>query len=151
MQLRKAWPRAARESRLRTSAQKIWARSVERLKHQGLDCTGEVVDVTRKDQIAAAAEHAARSGSLDIVVANAGISAGPGPMTELGTIEAVQPERWSQVLDINLNGVFATLQVAAKHMKPQRSGRIIVTASTAGFRGDPNGRLCLFGDQGLRW
>jgi NAD(P)-dependent dehydrogenase (short-subunit alcohol dehydrogenase family) len=113
------------------------ARSIERLKHQGLDCTGEVVDVTRKDQIAAAAERAARSGSLDIVVANAGISAGPGPMTELGTIEAVRPERWSQVLDINLNGVFATLQVAAQHMKPQRSGRIIVTASTAGFRGDP--------------
>jgi NAD(P)-dependent dehydrogenase (short-subunit alcohol dehydrogenase family) len=41
------------------------------------------------------------------------------------------------VLDINLTGVFSTMQVASVQMKKQRSGRIIVTASTAGFRGDP--------------
>jgi NAD(P)-dependent dehydrogenase (short-subunit alcohol dehydrogenase family) len=114
------------------------AQALERLKQRGLGGTAEIVDVAKIEEIAAAADRAAAiSGSLDIVVANAGISAGPGPLTELGAIEAVKPERWSQVLDINLNGVFSTIQVAAKHMKPQRSGRIIVTASTAGFRADP--------------
>jgi NAD(P)-dependent dehydrogenase (short-subunit alcohol dehydrogenase family) len=113
------------------------ADAVERLTRRGLTCVGEVVDVAQIDQIERAAERAlSEFGSLDIVAANAGISAGPGPLTEQGAIEAVQRERWSQVLDINLTGVFSTLQVASKHMKRQRSGRIIVTASTAGFRGD---------------
>jgi len=112
--------------------------AVERLARRGLACVGEVVDVAHIDQIEHAAERAvAKFGSLDIVAANAGISAGPGPTTEQGTIEAVGRERWSQVLDINLTGVFSTMQVASKHMKRQRSGRIIVTASTAGFRADP--------------
>lgn len=113
-------------------------RALTRLKQRGLSCIGEVVDVAQIAQIRRAADRAiAEFGSLDIAVANAGISAGPGPTTEQGTIEAVQPERWSQVLDINLTGVFSTMQVASVQMKKQRSGRIIVTASTAGFRGDP--------------
>lgn len=112
--------------------------AVERLTRRSLDCVGEVMDVAHIDQIEQAAERAvAKFGSLDIVAANAGISAGPGPTTDLGTIEAVGRERWSQVLDINLTGVFSTMQVASRHMKRQRSGRIIVTASTAGLRADP--------------
>jgi NAD(P)-dependent dehydrogenase (short-subunit alcohol dehydrogenase family) len=112
--------------------------AVERLTSRGFNCSGEVVDVADIRKISTAADRAVEMfGSLDIVAANAGISAGPGPMTDQGAIEAVQPERWSQVLDINLTGVFSTVQVAARHMKSQRSGRIIVTASTAGFRADP--------------
>lgn len=112
--------------------------AVERLTKRNLACTGEVVDVTDIRQIESAAHRAVtKFGTLDIAVANAGISAGPGPTTDQGTIEAVQRDRWAQVLDINLTGVFSTMQVAAGHMKPRRSGRIIVTASTAGFRGDP--------------
>jgi len=37
------------------------------------------------------------------------------------------------VIDINLNGVFATLRAAARHMKPRKFGRIIVTTSLAAF------------------
>ncbi len=63
--------------------------AVERLTGRGLTCVGEVVDVAHIDQIARAADRAAtKFGSLDIVAANAGISAGPGPTTEQGTIEA---------------------------------------------------------------
>lgn len=113
-------------------------RSLGRLKQRGLSCIGELVDVAQIEQIKRAADRGVSEfGSLDIVVANAGISAGPGPTTEQGTLEAVPPERWSQVLDINLTGVFSTMQVASMQMKKQRSGRIVVTASTAGFRGDP--------------
>lgn len=80
---------------------------------------------------------ARRLGRLDIVFANAGISAGPGPFTEQGALGNVSSERWKQVLDVNLSGVFATIEAAAVAMKPQGSGRIVVTASTAGFRADP--------------
>ncbi|HVX75477.1 MAG TPA: SDR family oxidoreductase [Bradyrhizobium sp.] len=113
-------------------------RAVQELKGRGFECSGQIVDAADPAQIEQAIDRtSAEFGSLDIVVANAGISAGPGPMTEIGTIENVSRERWRQVLDINLSGVFATIQAAARHMKPQRSGRIIVTASTAGLRGDP--------------
>ncbi len=40
-------------------------------------------------------------------------------------------------MKVNLTGVFATLQAAARHMKAQRSGRIVVTSSIAGIKGDP--------------
>ena len=35
------------------------------------------------------------------------------------------------MIDINLNGVFATVRAAARHMRPRRSGRIIMTTSLA--------------------
>jgi len=113
-------------------------RSVARLTDRGFSCKSGIADTADRNQVFAVADEAVKHfGKLDIVIANAGISAGPGPTTDLGTIEAVDPQRWSQVLAINLTGVFSTMQAAAKHMKPQRSGRIIVTVSTAGFRADP--------------
>lgn len=75
-------------------------------------------------------------GKLDTVFANAGVSAGPGPFTDIGKISAVTPERWQKVLDANLTGVFETIQAATVPMLKQRYGRIIVTCSIAGIRGD---------------
>ncbi|MBS0532023.1 MAG: SDR family oxidoreductase [Proteobacteria bacterium] len=112
--------------------------ALAKLADRGFTCDGRIVDAAHSKQIESAMDCTRKEfGALDIVVANAGISAGPGPMTDIGTIENVAPERWREVLDINLSGVFSTIQCAARHMKAQRSGRIIVTASTAGFRGDP--------------
>ncbi len=56
---------------------------------------------------------AKRHGRLDAVVANAGVSAGPGYRTEIGQINAVQDDQWDRVQSINLTGVFVTLQSAA--------------------------------------
>ena len=38
--------------------------------------------------------------------------------------------------DVNLTGIFATLQAASIPMKAQRSGRIVVTASVAGLKAE---------------
>ena len=78
----------------------------------------------------------ARHGRLDAVVANAGVTAGPGYRTEIGQINAVQDEQWDRVLAINLSGVFVTMQAAAAHMKKQRSGRIVAVASVAGLKSE---------------
>lgn len=78
-----------------------------------------------------------RYGRLDSVFANAGISAGPGPHTEKGRLENVVMADWDRVLRTNLTGVFATIRAAAQPMKQQRSGRIVVTSSIAGLRGEP--------------
>ena len=78
----------------------------------------------------------ARHGRIDAVIANAGITAGPGYRTEIGQINAVQDEQWDRVLSINLSGVFVTMQAAAAHMKKQRSGRIVAVASVAGLKSE---------------
>lgn len=78
-----------------------------------------------------------RHGRLDVAFANAGIGAGRGPGDATGLIDAFDLALWRQVLDVNLNGVVHTVRAAARPMKQQRGGSIVVTASTAGLRQDP--------------
>ena len=114
--------------------------AVDRLSAAGGKVAGAVLDAGDRNAVRAAVDAvAAKCGQLDIAFANAGISAGPGfAFGPSGEIANVVPESWDRVLDINLNGVFATMQAAAGHMKPRRSGRIIVTASIAGIRAEVN-------------
>jgi NAD(P)-dependent dehydrogenase (short-subunit alcohol dehydrogenase family) len=105
------------------------------LRAEGLAVSVAVVDVGDKEQIAAALDLAEKTnGPIDIVFANAGISGGKGPMYG-GHIEDVPGDLWNAALRVNLNGVFFTMQEAAGRMRG-RGGRIVVTASIAGERGD---------------
>ena len=82
-------------------------------------------------------EVAEQQGGVDVAFANAGISLEAGVMDPAGGLEALDREKWDTVLGVNLNGVVFTMKAAARHMKRQGSGRIVVTASTAGFGTDP--------------
>ena len=96
-----------------------------------------VLDVSDREAIRATIDGiATRHGRLDAVIANAGVTAGPGYRTEIGQINAVCDEQWDQVLSINLTGVFITIQAAAAQMKRQRSGRIVVVSSVAGLKSE---------------
>ncbi len=123
------------------------AQESERLRQAGLDVRGAVVDVRNHAALDAAFDAAvALYGRLDVVFANAGIDPGPGfvgswvgstrPRVPEGALENYTDERWNRVIDINLNGVFATLRAAARHMKPRKSGRIIVTTSLAALKSE---------------
>ena len=120
---------------------------VTRLTQAGCTVRGEVVDVTDHATLDAAVDRAVKAhGKLDVVFANAGIDSGPGfmgawvgsqrPRNPAGALEIYEDARWQKVIDINLTGVFATLRAAARHMKPQRSGRIIVTTSLAAVKNE---------------
>jgi NAD(P)-dependent dehydrogenase (short-subunit alcohol dehydrogenase family) len=120
----------------------------QRLRAAGLDVRGKVVDVTDHKSLDAAIDEAAREyGRLDVVCANAGIDSGVGfvgswvgsqrQRVPEGGLENYTDERWSRVIDINLNGIFATARAAARHMKPRQSGRIIVTTSMAATHVEP--------------
>lgn len=76
-------------------------------------------------------------GGVDVAFANAGISLEPGVVDERGGLENIDRDAWDTVLGVNLNGVLFTMREAARHMKKQGSGRIVVTASTAGIGTDP--------------
>ncbi len=121
------------------------AEEAQRLTRAGLDVRGEVVDVTDHATLDAAFDRAVDAyGRLDVVFANAGIDSGPGfvsgwvgaerPRVAEGALERYTDERWNRVIEINLNGIFATLRAAARHMKPRRSGRIVVTTSLAAIK-----------------
>ncbi len=124
------------------------AEESRRLQRAGFDVRGEVVDVTDHPALDRAFDQAAAAyGRLDVVFANAGIDSGPGflgawvgderPRRPEGALENYTDERWNHVIDVNLNGVFATVRAAARHMKPRKSGRIIVTTSVAAFQCEP--------------
>jgi NAD(P)-dependent dehydrogenase (short-subunit alcohol dehydrogenase family) len=75
--------------------------------------------------------------SIDIAFANAGIARGRPPLIREGTIDDFDMADYYALVDVNLHGVVHTTRAAARHMKRQRSGSIVVTASTAGLRNDP--------------
>ena len=49
-----------------------------------------------------------------------------------GSLDDMSMTDYDALIDINLHGVVYTVQAAARHMKRQRSGSIVTTASTAG-------------------
>jgi NAD(P)-dependent dehydrogenase (short-subunit alcohol dehydrogenase family) len=96
------------------------------------------VDVSDADAITGlAGEIVARHGRIDVAFANAGIARGRGPGQTSGSLEEFDLADWQRVLDVNLLGVVHTMRAVAVPMKRQRSGSIVVTASTAGLRQDP--------------
>ena len=98
-----------------------------------------VVDVSDEGSVQALIEDAvAAEGGLDVVFANAGIASVPGFAVEGGQrLETVERADWDKVLGVNLNGILFTMKHAAAIMKRQRSGRIVVTSSSAGLRPEP--------------
>jgi NAD(P)-dependent dehydrogenase (short-subunit alcohol dehydrogenase family) len=123
------------------------AKETERLTRAGYQVRGTRVDVRDHAALDQAFDEAVKAhGRLDVVFANAGIDPGPGfvgawvgadrPRNPDGALENYTDERWNRVIDINLNGVFATLRAAARHMRPQKSGRIIVTTSLAALKSE---------------
>ena len=75
-----------------------------------------------------------RFGGLDVTFANAGVSGGLVPLFEL------TPELWTEILRINLVGVFLAVQASARVMIDRGTrGSIICTASVAGLRSGAGG------------
>jgi NAD(P)-dependent dehydrogenase (short-subunit alcohol dehydrogenase family) len=117
------------------------AAASDRLAQGGVEVFARAIDL--RDRLAvreafdAVVDH---YGGLDTVFANAGIGAGSGFVGldgmrhPSGAIDAISDQHWDDVIAVNLTGAFATIQAAARHMKPRRSGRIIVTTSIASFR-----------------
>ncbi|MDI2030549.1 mycofactocin-coupled SDR family oxidoreductase [Saccharopolyspora sp. TS4A08] len=91
------------------------------------------VDVRDADALTRAVRNGVTElGRLDIVVANAGI-------LELDPVAEVRAESWRDIIDINLTGVWNTVQAALPHMTSQGTGgSIVLTSSTAGLKGLSN-------------
>jgi NAD(P)-dependent dehydrogenase (short-subunit alcohol dehydrogenase family) len=81
------------------------------------------VDVANAGEITAFTnEAAARFGSLDICIGNAGI-------VERGKLIDLDVEAWNRQLNVNLNGCFLTAQACARIMRRNAGGHIIFISS----------------------
>ena len=104
---------------------------VWRCREKQAEVLAEKVDVTdtaamenwinRCDQIA----------ELDLVIANAGVSAGPGKAGESSEITR-------KIFSVNVGGVLNTVLPALEKMKQRRAGQIAMLSSLAGYRGLPS-------------
>jgi len=78
---------------------------------------------------AAVEEGVAQLGSVDIVLANAGVAA-------LGNTDSDDEEIFRETIDVDLTGVWNTVRAAAPTMIDQgRGGAIVLTSSTQGLTG----------------
>ena len=88
------------------------------------------LDVTDHAALAAAAaDFVARFGAPDIVIANAGISA--GTLTEY----AEDLETFEKIFRVNVMGMFATFAPFIAAMRARGGGKLVGIASVAGIRG----------------
>ncbi|MBK5113272.1 MAG: SDR family oxidoreductase [Candidatus Heimdallarchaeota archaeon] len=67
-------------------------------------------------------------GGIDVLISNAGISF-RNPFLK------IDYEQWSKVLRVNLDGMFLCSKEAIMRMKQQKSGVVLLTASTNGLEG----------------
>jgi len=98
----------------------------DQCKSLGADVHSTVLDVVQTDKMKAWISDFDQAHPLDLVIANAGISAGGG---NAGESEA----QARAIFDINLGGVLNTIWPAIDVMRPRKSGHIVVVSSLAAF------------------
>src|ERR1700743_2616383 len=88
-------------------------------------------DMTKPAEIAEMVAVGAKTfGSVDILVNNAGIQF-------VSPIEEFPPEKWDQIIAINLSSAFHAIRAAVPGMKAKKWGRIINTASAHALVASP--------------
>lgn len=99
---------------------------IESLDVECIAVQGDVRDGAKQKE--AMEQAVSEFGSLDFVIANAGI-------TQLGPLDVLTEEEIALVLDINLAGAIKTVQAAIPIMREQNSGRIVLMSSVTGRAG----------------
>jgi meso-butanediol dehydrogenase/(S,S)-butanediol dehydrogenase/diacetyl reductase len=89
-----------------------------------------IADVTKRDQVYAAIDHAEKElGGFDVIVNNAGIA-------QVQALADVTPEEVEKILKVNVEGVLWGIQAAAKKFQERKQkGKIINASSIAGHDG----------------
>lgn len=86
-------------------------------------------DISNRDQVFAMVDQVVKDfGGIDVMVANAGI-------VQVKPILEISESDMERIFRINVFGTLYCIQAAAKHMIPQKSGKIINASSTSGKRG----------------
>ena len=120
----------------------IWGRNPDKnrqaeksLKQYGNQVVALTCDVSNEGQVATCFEETTSVlGKVDVCFANAGTA-------WLGTpFHKMERDEWQAIFDVNINGVFFTLQPTLAHMVAQgNGGSIVITSSLSARYGMPTG------------
>jgi meso-butanediol dehydrogenase/(S,S)-butanediol dehydrogenase/diacetyl reductase len=104
----------------------------DEVRKAGRKATTFKADVTKREDVFAAVDHAEKElGGFDIMVNNAGIAS-------IQPISEVTPEELDKTLKVNVAGVLWGIQAAANKFKDRKQGGKIINASSiAGHEGFP--------------
>ncbi len=106
--------------------------AIARIQAEMPEVMAVLADVTNEAQMDAFLGRVeAEWGGIDVVCANAG-TGGPA-----GRIETLDYADWQSCVAVNLHGAFLTCRWAARLMRAQGAGLIVLTSSTAGLFGYP--------------
>ncbi len=97
---------------------------------QGAQVVAKTIDVQDSESMKQWIGEIDNEAPLELVIANAGISAGTGKGGETA-------EQARRIMAVNVDGVFNTLLPAIERMKVRRAGQVAIMSSLAGFRGFP--------------
>ena len=104
---------------------------LKEIEEYGTKCLAFQLDVTDVESVDSVVKKIIdETSGIHILVNNAGI-------TKDNLFMRMKPEQWSQVIDVNLNGVFHVTKAVIRTMVKQHSGRIINISSVVGFSGNP--------------
>jgi 3-oxoacyl-[acyl-carrier protein] reductase len=86
------------------------------------------VDVTDRQAVERMVAEVERElGPIDLLVANAGVASGSGPLWES------DPDEWWQVFEVNVLGVYLCCRSVLPGMLERGRGRVVITGSGAGY------------------
>jgi SDR family mycofactocin-dependent oxidoreductase len=107
------------------------AETIRLVEAEGRRCVSAIADVRDLGAMIGFVDGVvADLGSVDILVANAGVST-------LGSIVDMDAAQWSETVDVNLTGVFNAMRAVARHLRRNRWGRIIAISSMMGRSANP--------------
>jgi 3-oxoacyl-[acyl-carrier protein] reductase len=106
--------------------------TVSELETFGIKAIYSVFDVSNYEDVKRGIKSILKSlGSVDILVNNAGIAA-------FGSFNEMEVSQWSQIIQINLMGMYYVTKEVLPHLINQNEGDIINVSSTAGLNGNAN-------------
>lgn len=117
----------------------LTGRNAARLRRSAEDCIARgaltdtrIMDITDGEEAASWVRKADAKQPVDLVIANAGISGGPGA----GGGETAEVTR--RIFAVNVDGVLNTVLPAIPLMRERQRGQIAIISSLAGLRGMPS-------------
>ena len=106
----------------------LLASGTAHLREKGYEVDSARLDVTRPEDVAGAAVAANQKfGSIDILIANAGIAWPDTPG------EDIPDDVWRRLIDVDLNGVYWSCREFGRHMLERRRGSIVTLGSISGL------------------
>lgn len=101
------------------------------LEQYDIEVAAAVADVKDLAAITSAVEYVrAELGPIDILVNSAGIA-------KFGSFLDLTPDEWTDIIDVNVKGVYNSIYAVLPQMKERQTGDIINISSTAGQKGAP--------------